>query len=54
MLALVLLIASLSTASVDAQKRSQVGRRTVAVTFDDLAVISLRGNLASQASLVIR
>ncbi len=50
-LALVFLITSVSTVSVDAQKLAPGGRRTVAVTFDDLPVISLRRDLATQATI---
>lgn len=50
-LALIFLITSFSTLSVDAQKLAPGGRRTVAVTFDDLPVISLRRDLATQATI---
>ncbi len=54
MLALVLLIASFSTVSVDAQRLEQKGQRTVAVTIDDLPVISLRNDLTTQTSITRR
>jgi peptidoglycan/xylan/chitin deacetylase (PgdA/CDA1 family) len=48
-LALIFLTPSLSTVHVDAQKLAPGGQRTVAVTFDDLPVISRRYDLATQA-----
>ncbi|MCM3903494.1 MAG: polysaccharide deacetylase family protein [Pyrinomonadaceae bacterium] len=50
-LALILLIALFSTASVNAQRLAAVGRRTVAVTIDDLPVNSLRNDVTTQASI---
>ncbi|MCA1601246.1 MAG: polysaccharide deacetylase family protein, partial [Acidobacteria bacterium] len=50
-LALVFLITSVSTVSVDAQKLAPGGRRTVAVTFDDLPVISSRHELTTQTTI---
>jgi peptidoglycan/xylan/chitin deacetylase (PgdA/CDA1 family) len=50
-LVLILLIASFSTTSADAQKLASGGRRAVAITFDDLPVISLRGDLTSQTTI---
>ncbi|MBA2525014.1 MAG: polysaccharide deacetylase family protein [Pyrinomonadaceae bacterium] len=50
-LTLVFLTTSFSTVSVDAQKLAPRGGRTVAVTIDDLPVVSLRHDLASQATI---
>lgn len=50
-LTIILLVASFSTASVYAQKLAASEKRTVAVTIDDLPVISLRNDLTSQAAI---
>lgn len=50
-LALIFLITSFSTGSVDAQKLASGVRRTVAVTIDDLPVISLHHDVASQRTI---
>ncbi|MDQ3666730.1 MAG: polysaccharide deacetylase family protein [Acidobacteriota bacterium] len=50
-LALVLLTVSFATVSVDAQELIPVGPRSVAVTIDDLPVISLRHDLAAQRTI---
>ncbi len=49
--ALILLTAFFSTLSVDAQKLASRGQRTVAVTIDDLPVISLRSDLTTQTAI---
>lgn len=50
-LVLILLIAPLSPASVDALKLAPGERRTVAVTIDDLPVNSLRNDLSTQTTI---
>lgn len=51
MTALIFLVTSFFTVSVDAQKLAPGGRRTVAVTIDDLPVNSLRRDLATQTTI---
>jgi peptidoglycan/xylan/chitin deacetylase (PgdA/CDA1 family) len=48
---MILLLASFSTVSIDAQRSADRARRTVAVTFDDLPVISSRRDLATQTTI---
>ncbi len=48
---LILLVTLCAAASINAQKPDAGSHRLVAVTFDDLPVISLRGDLANQSTI---
>lgn len=49
--ALIFVISSFSIASVDAQKPASSGRRTVAITIDDLPLNSLRNDITTQTTI---